>query len=69
VADLRAEVGAIAVPTLLVAGRTDLVTTVEDARWLRDRIAASSYVEMDAAHLSNVEVETAFSLHLQRSLA
>jgi 3-oxoadipate enol-lactonase len=68
-ADLRAEVGAIAVPTLLVAGRADPVTTVEDARWLQDRIAGSSYVELDAAHLSNVEAEATFNLHLERFLA
>lgn len=68
-ADLRDEVGAIAVRTLLVAGRGDPVTTVEDARWLPDRIAESCCVELDPAHLSNVEAETAFNLHLERFLA
>jgi 3-oxoadipate enol-lactonase len=68
-ADLRAEVGTIAVPTLLVAGRADPVTTVEDARWLQGRIAGSRCVELDAAHLSNIEAEAAFNLHLERFLA
>jgi 3-oxoadipate enol-lactonase len=68
-ADLRAQVAAIAVPTLLVAGRGDPVTTVDDARWLRDRIAGAQCVELDASHLSNVEAAAAFNLHLRRFFA
>jgi 3-oxoadipate enol-lactonase len=68
-ADLRAQVSAIAVPTLLVAGRGDPVTTVDDARWLRDRIAGARCVELDASHLSNVEAQAAFNLHLMRFFA
>jgi 3-oxoadipate enol-lactonase len=68
-ADLRSEVHAIAVPTLLVAGRADPVTTVEDAHWLRDRIAGSRCVGLDASHLSNVEAPAAFNLQLERFIA
>jgi 3-oxoadipate enol-lactonase len=67
-ADLRAELAAISVPTLLVAGREDPVTTVDDARWMEARIAGAECVELPASHLSSVEAEAEFTRHLQRFL-
>jgi 3-oxoadipate enol-lactonase len=67
-ADLREEVARISVPTLLVAGREDSLTTVDDARWLQARIAAARCVELPASHLSSVETEAEFTRHLQRFL-
>jgi 3-oxoadipate enol-lactonase len=67
-ADLRAEIAAISVPTLLVAGRDDPVTTVEDARWMQARIAGARCIVLPVSHLSNVEAEAEFTRHLQAFL-
>lgn len=60
-ADLRAEVGQIAVPVLIVAGESDPVTTVLDANFLHQQIATSEVVVLAASHLSNIEAPRAFS--------
>lgn len=60
-ADLRADAGTIAAPTLVVAGRDDPVTTVADAAWLRDRIPGARLAEVAASHLSNIEAAAAFT--------
>lgn len=60
-ADLRDQIHAIAVPTLLVAGRYDPVTTVDDAVFMRERIPGARCVTLDASHLSNVEAKQAFT--------
>jgi 3-oxoadipate enol-lactonase len=59
--DVRKDVGAIRVPTLVIAGTHDAATTPADGRYLADRIAGARYVELDAAHLSNIEVPGHFS--------
>jgi 3-oxoadipate enol-lactonase len=53
-ADLRAEVEAIEAPTTIVLGRHDPVVG-EDARRELARIRGARVVELDAAHLANVE--------------
>jgi 3-oxoadipate enol-lactonase len=50
----------IAVPTLVVVGTNDLVTTPADGRFLADRIAGARYAELPAAHLSNIEAPAEF---------
>jgi 3-oxoadipate enol-lactonase len=67
-ADLRDAIPAIGCAPLIVAGRADPVTTVEDARWLANRIAGAQVAEVDASHISNIEAEQAFSSHLLRFL-
>jgi 3-oxoadipate enol-lactonase len=68
-ADLRAAAGTIAVPTLVVAGAADPVTTVADAAWLRDRIPGAQLVEVAASHLSSIEADTQFTDALTAFLA
>ncbi|QBI00789.1 3-oxoadipate enol-lactonase [Pseudoduganella albidiflava] len=68
-ADLREEIGAIGVPTLLVAGRDDPVTTVADADFMRERIGGARTTILDASHLSNVEAAAAFTRQLGDFLA
>lgn len=63
-ADFRSCLSAIAVATLVLAGTDDPVTTPEDGRYLADNIPAASYVELDSAHLSNVEAAEAFNTAL-----
>jgi 3-oxoadipate enol-lactonase len=65
-ADLRGAIGAIAAPTLVVAGEHDPVTTVADGAWLCDRIAGAQLVTLAASHISNIEAEAAFT-HALRS--
>ena len=60
-ADLRGEIDRIAVPTLVVAGRCDPVTTVDDARFIAERVAGAHRVTLEASHLSNIEAADAFN--------
>lgn len=60
-ADYREQVGRITVPTLIVAGGDDAVTTPAHGRFLQTQIAGAQFVEFPAAHLSNVEVGTPFT--------
>ncbi len=53
--DLRHELGAIAAPTLVIAGAQDLATPVEYAEFMVECIPGSDLRVLDAAHLSNVE--------------
>ena len=60
-ADFREQLGAIRVPTLIVCGSGDPVTTPEHGRFMQQRIAGAELVEFHAAHLSNVQAGDAFS--------
>jgi 3-oxoadipate enol-lactonase len=60
-ADLRGEVSKIRAQTLVIAGTQDKATPPEGGRFLNERIAGSKYVELDTAHLSNVELPQRFS--------
>jgi 3-oxoadipate enol-lactonase len=59
--DLRDSTARIAVPTLVIAGTHDLVTSPANGRFLADHIAGAHYAELPAAHLSNIEAPTAFT--------
>ncbi len=66
--DLRQAIQAIAVPTLLIAGADDPVTTVADAEAMQAVIAGAQLVSIPASHLSNVQNPEAFNAALQRFL-
>ncbi|HET9149715.1 MAG TPA: 3-oxoadipate enol-lactonase [Alphaproteobacteria bacterium] len=53
--DLSGVISDIATPTLVIAGRDDAVTTLEDAKALVDAIGGAWGKVLNAAHLSNVE--------------
>jgi 3-oxoadipate enol-lactonase len=59
--DVRESVGAINVPTLVIAGTHDVSTTAADGRFLAEHIPGGRYVELDAAHLSNLEQDALFT--------
>ena len=63
-ADFRSEVKQIKAPTLIIAGREDPVTSTQDGAFLAEAIAGSTYIELAAAHLSNVEAADAFNAAL-----
>ena len=68
-ADLRDAIAGIRVPTLLIAGASDPVTTVADAQAMQRAIAGARLVELLASHLSNLEAPAAFDDALAAFLA
>ena len=67
--DQRASASRIAVPTLVIAGVDDLATPPSNGRFLAEKIAGARYIELAAAHLSNVEAEADFTRALGEFLA
>ncbi|WP_270174246.1 MULTISPECIES: 3-oxoadipate enol-lactonase [Diaphorobacter] len=67
-ADLRSQVGGIDLPTLIVAGSADPVTTVADGRFMQAAIAGARLAEVPASHLSNLEAPQAFDEALAQFL-
>jgi len=68
-ADLRQSIATIAVPTLVIAGEHDPITTVDDARFIAERVGGSRTVALNASHLSNVEAAEAFNAAVLAFLA
>ncbi|HTQ07086.1 MAG TPA: 3-oxoadipate enol-lactonase [Polyangiaceae bacterium] len=60
-ADQRNGAAEVRAPTLVVAGTHDRATPPSEGRWLAQQIAGARYVELDAAHLSNIEAAAAFN--------
>jgi 3-oxoadipate enol-lactonase len=67
-ADLSDAVGSITIPTLVIGGINDQSTPIDQARRLHEQIAGSRLVELEAAHLSNLDRETEFTAALDRFL-
>lgn len=59
--DFRSQLNKITTPTLVVSGTHDPATTPEDGRFLADGIAGARYVELNGAHLSNIEDRERFT--------
>ena len=66
--DFRHQIAAIRVPTMIVSGTHDPVTTVADADWMAERISQAQQLKLEAAHLSNIEAADAFTLGVSRFL-
>jgi 3-oxoadipate enol-lactonase len=60
-ADFRGQISSIATPTLVIAGRDDPVTTLDDAKLLVDAIHGAWGKVLAAAHLSNIEDASQFN--------
>jgi 3-oxoadipate enol-lactonase len=60
-ADFRGQIASIRTPTLVIAGRDDPVTTLEDAKLLVDSIQGAWGKVLAAAHLSNIEDANQFN--------
>ena len=60
-ADVRAQLGDIATPTLLIGGEFDPTTTVADAQLMQADIAGARLCVLPTAHLSNLEVPERFA--------
>jgi 3-oxoadipate enol-lactonase len=68
-ADERASAAAVRTPTLVIAGARDRATPPSEGRWLAQLIPGARYVELEAAHLSNVEAAEPFNACLLEFLA
>jgi 3-oxoadipate enol-lactonase len=66
--DARETIASIKVPTLVIAGTHDAATTPADGRYLAEHIAGARYVELNAAHLSNIENRDRFNAELSAFL-
>jgi 3-oxoadipate enol-lactonase len=60
-ADFRESLAQIRTPTLVISGTHDPATTPQDGRFIAARVKGARYVELDAAHLSNVEQQDRFT--------
>ncbi|MRW89803.1 3-oxoadipate enol-lactonase [Duganella sp. FT80W] len=67
-ANLREDVGRINLPTLIIAGDADPVTTVADGIWLREQIPNAQLATVPASHISNIEANMKFTTQLRAFL-
>lgn len=68
-ADLREQLSNITVPMLIIAGKQDPVTTVTDGQFMQSRIVKSQLFEIDASHISNIELPHVFNQAVQQFIA
>jgi 3-oxoadipate enol-lactonase len=66
--DCREQLRGIRTPTLVIAGTHDPSTPAKDGRWAAEQIPGSRYVELDAAHLSNIEARERFTAEISQFL-
>lgn len=64
--DQSAEISAIRLPVLVIAGAKDPATPPASGRFIAAEIPGAEYVELPAAHLSNIEAATQFTSELLR---
>jgi 3-oxoadipate enol-lactonase len=62
--DLREQVARVTLPTLVISGAHDAAVTAVDGRFLAGKIPGAQYLELNAAHLSNIEAADAFTAAL-----
>lgn len=68
-ADLREVLPRIQARTLVIAGTHDAATPPADGRFLAEKIQGARYVELAAAHLSNIEAVERFTAEVAAFLA
>ena len=65
-ADLSTQIQQIQIPTLVIAGAFDPVTTVADGVFMQQQIQKSELAVIDASHLSNIEQPELFTQTLSQ---
>jgi len=59
--DCRDQLSRVSIPALVIAGAHDPATPPADGRFLADQIPGARYIELNAAHLSNIEEQDRFN--------
>jgi 3-oxoadipate enol-lactonase len=67
-ADFREEVSRVSLPTLVISGAKDAATAAADGQFIAGKIPRAKYVELNAAHLSNIEAVEPFTTALLKFL-
>jgi 3-oxoadipate enol-lactonase len=67
-ADFREQVASISVPTLVISATHDPAAPPPDGKFLAKQIAGARYVELDAAHLANIEQQKQFTQEVSQFL-
>jgi len=67
-ADFRNDIAKIRVPCLAVAGTQDLTSPPAELQFLVNAIPGAGYVELPAAHVSNIEAAEEFTKHVLQFL-
>jgi 3-oxoadipate enol-lactonase len=62
--DLRETVSRVSLPTLVISGAHDAATPPADGRFVAEKIPGAQYLELNAAHLSNIETPEPFTAAL-----
>jgi len=60
-ADLRSQIENIKLPALIISGSRDVATTTTEGRFMAQKISGARYLELDSAHLSNIEQSARFN--------
>ncbi|HET9109947.1 MAG TPA: 3-oxoadipate enol-lactonase [Ktedonobacterales bacterium] len=66
--DQREILAHITAPSLVITGAHDVATPPADGRFLANSIPGAQYLELEAAHLSNIEAASAFNDAIVRFL-
>lgn len=66
--DLRETISRVSLPTLVISGARDSATTAADGRYLAEKIPGAQHLELNSAHLSNIEAAEQFTPALLKFL-
>jgi 3-oxoadipate enol-lactonase len=66
--DFREQLNQIRTPTLVISGAHDPATTPADGQFLANHIAGARYVELNGAHLCNIEDPARFTREVRAFL-
>jgi len=66
--DLRDAIARVSLPTVVISGSKDTSTTAVDGQFIAGKIPGAEYLELDAAHLSNIEAAGPFTAALLKFL-
>jgi len=67
--DLRESISKIDIPTFIISGSHDPVTTLSDAQEMHSQIKGSQVQAIPASHISNIEAEVEFNQALKKFFA
>jgi 3-oxoadipate enol-lactonase len=62
--DLREQISRVNLPALVISGTHDTSTPAADGRFVAEKISGAQYVELNSAHLSNIEAAEPFTAAL-----